>query len=67
MFQTLMDVIFRPNLDKFIPVHLDDVLVHGKAKHDHFEHLTKALRKLKYTKYTVKRQIAIFLRIGSNI
>ena len=42
-FQTLMNIIFRPYLDKFILVYLDDILIYSKTKEEHLNHLNIVL------------------------
>ena len=42
-FQKLMNIIFRPCLDKFILVYLDDILIYSKTKEEHLNHLTIVL------------------------
>ena len=38
-FQTLMNILFRPYLDKFVLVYLDDILIYSKTKEEHLTHL----------------------------
>jgi hypothetical protein len=38
-FQTLMNTILRPFIDKFVLVYLDDILVYSKSLKEHKEHL----------------------------
>ena len=34
-----MNRIFRPNLDKFVVVFIDDILIYSRTKEEHEEHL----------------------------
>ena len=45
-FQTLMNTILHPYLDKFIVVYIDDILVFSKILEEHLEHLELVLLKL---------------------
>ena len=38
-FQTLMNSILRPYIDKFVLVYLDDILVYSNSEEEHLEHL----------------------------
>jgi hypothetical protein len=38
-FMYLMNSIFMPELDKFVKVFIDDILVYSKSTEDHEEHL----------------------------
>jgi hypothetical protein len=38
-FMYLMNSIFMPELDKFVMVFIDDILVYSKSTEDHEEHL----------------------------
>jgi hypothetical protein len=38
-FMYLMNSVFMPELDKFVVVFIDDILVHSKSSEDHEEHL----------------------------
>ena len=46
-FQTLMDIIFWPYLDKFILIYLDDILIYRRTKEEHSNHLNIVLDILK--------------------
>lgn len=46
-FQNFMNDIFRPYIDKFVNVYLDDILVFSETKEQHIEHLKKVLNVLK--------------------
>ena len=46
-FQTVMNNIFRPHLDEFVLVYLDDILIYSKTKEDHLNHLRTILQILK--------------------
>jgi hypothetical protein len=43
-FMYLMNSIFMPELDKFIVVFIDDILVYSKSTEDHEEHLRVMLQ-----------------------
>ena len=51
-----MNYIFMDYLNKFVIVHLDDILVYSKNKEEHAEHLCLVLEKLRehqlYAKYS---------------
>ena len=39
-----MNMVFRPYLDKFLLVFIDDILIHFKNKDDHVNHLRTVLQ-----------------------
>jgi hypothetical protein len=43
-FMYLMNSIFMPELDKFVMVFIDDILVYSKSMEDHEEHLQVVLQ-----------------------
>ena|SRR5438876_254231 len=48
IFQTLMNSILRPYIDKFVLVYLDDILIYFNSEEKHLKHLRlvfEALRK----------------------
>ena len=47
VFMDYMNRIFRPYLDKFIVVFIDDILIYSKNEEEHREHLGIALRVLR--------------------
>ncbi|TMC16709.1 MAG: DDE-type integrase/transposase/recombinase, partial [Chloroflexi bacterium] len=46
-FQTLMNSILRPYIDKFVLVYLDDILIYSNSKDEHREHLRLVLQALR--------------------
>ena len=49
-FQRMMNTIFKEELDSFILVYLDDILVFSRTVEEHISHLRTALRKLRDAK-----------------
>jgi hypothetical protein len=45
MFMDLMHRIFRPFLDKFVVVFIDDILIYSKSPKEHAKHLKLILEK----------------------
>jgi hypothetical protein len=45
-FMYLMNSVFMPELDKFVVVFIDDILVYSKSTEDHEEHLRVVLQRL---------------------
>jgi hypothetical protein len=45
-FMYLMNSVFMPELDKFVVVFIDDILVYSENKQDHVEHLRVMLCRL---------------------
>jgi hypothetical protein len=46
-FMYLMNSVFMPELDKFIVVFIDDILVYSKSEEEHAEHLRIVLTRLR--------------------
>ena len=46
-FMYLMNSIFMPELDKFVMVFIDDILIYSKNKKEHAEHLRVVLTRLR--------------------
>ena len=46
-FMYLMNSVFMPELDKFVVVFIDDILVYSKNKTEHAEHLRIVLTHLR--------------------
>src|SRR5262249_51971146 len=46
-FMDLMNCVFRPYLDKFVVVFIDDILVYSKSQKEHEEHLAIVLQVLR--------------------
>ena len=46
-FMYLMNLVFMPELDKFVVVFIDDILVYSKNKKEHAEHLRIVLTRLR--------------------
>jgi hypothetical protein len=46
-FMYLMNSVFMPQLDKFVVVFIDDILVYSKNKDEHTEHLNIVLQRLR--------------------
>jgi transposase InsO family protein len=62
IFQSLMNEVLRPYLDKFCLVYLDDILVYSKTKNEHVEHLRIILTKLREHQLYCKLSKCEFLR-----
>jgi hypothetical protein len=46
-FMYLMNSVFMPELDKFVIVFIDDILVYSENKQDHAQHLRIVLARLR--------------------
>ena len=46
-FMDLMNQVFKPYLDKFVIVFIDDILVYSRTKAEHSEHLRMVLQTLR--------------------
>nr|GEV93359.1 hypothetical protein [Tanacetum cinerariifolium] len=57
IFMDVMNNVFRPCLDKFVIVFIDDVLIYSKTREEHVEHLRLVLELLKKEKISVRLSI----------
>jgi hypothetical protein len=46
-FMYLMNSVFMPELDKFVVVFIDDILIYSKTEEDHADHLRVVLQRLR--------------------
>jgi hypothetical protein len=53
-FMYLMNSVFMPELDKFVVVFIDDILIYLKNEEDHAEHLRIMLTRLREHKLYAK-------------
>jgi len=53
-FMDLMNRVFKPYLDKFVVVFIDDILVYSRLKEEHPKHLRIVLKTLKEHKLYAK-------------
>jgi hypothetical protein len=51
-FCTLMNDVFRPFLDKFVVVYLDDIVVFSESMEDHEKHLAQVFEALRQNQFT---------------
>ncbi|GJX33418.1 putative nucleotidyltransferase, ribonuclease H [Tanacetum coccineum] len=54
IFMDLMNRVYRPYLDKFVIVFIDDILIYSKTQEEHVEHLRLVLELLKEEKLYAK-------------
>ena len=50
----LMNRIFRPYLDKFVIVFIDDILIYSKSEEEHQTHLRVVMETLRYNQLYAK-------------
>ena len=53
-FMYLMNLVFMPELDKFVVVFIDDILIYSENEADHAEHLRVVLNRLREHKLYAK-------------
>ena len=53
-FMDLMNRVFRPYLDKFVVVFIDDILMYSKDKEEHADHLRTVLQTLRENRLYAK-------------
>ena len=53
-FMYLMNSVFMPELDKFVVVFIDDILIYSKNKEEHVQHLRIVLARLRKHKLYAK-------------
>ena len=46
-FMYLMNLVFMPELDKFVVVFIDDILIYSKNEEDHAQHFRIVLQRLR--------------------
>ena len=53
-FMYLMNLVFMPELDKFVVVFIDDIMIYSENEADHAEHLRIVLSRLRKHKLYAK-------------
>ncbi|GBG76141.1 hypothetical protein CBR_g21889 [Chara braunii] len=59
-FQTEMNRILRPYLDRFVVVYLDDIVVFSRSVEEHAQHLALVLQALHEAQYKINREKSSF-------
>ena len=53
-FQKIMNSLFKEELDAFVLVYLDDVLVFSQTLEDHIRHIRTVLQKMRDAKFLAR-------------
>ena len=53
-FMDLMNRVFKPYLDRFVIVFIDDILIYSKSREEHEEHLRTVLQVLRRNRLYAK-------------
>lgn len=61
-FQSAMNKMFHPYLDKFVIVYLDDILIYSETAAEHAEHLRLVFEKLRQSKFYAKASKCEFFK-----
>jgi hypothetical protein len=61
VFMSLMNVVFREYLDKFVQVFIDDILIYSRTMEEHDEHLRMVLQCLRENKLYGKLSKCYFI------
>jgi hypothetical protein len=62
-FMYLINFVFMPELDKFVVVFIDDILIYSKSKEEHARHLRVILQRLRnYQLYAKFSKCAFWLK-----
>ena len=61
-FMHLMQQVFKPYLDDFVIVFLDDILIYSKTETEHVDHVKKVLKKLREHKLYAKASKCEFFK-----
>ena len=62
-FMYLMNSVFMPELDKFVVVFIDDILIYSKNEEEHAQHLHIVLQRLReYQLYAKFRKCDFWLK-----
>ena len=60
-FQAVMNDMFRPYLNVFVLVYLDDILIYSKSEAEHVGHVRKVLEVLRENQFFVKKKKCTFM------
>ena len=61
-FQRMMNSLFKEELDAFVLVYLDDILIFLQILEDHIHHIRVALQKLRDAKFLTRRHKCSFFQ-----
>jgi len=61
-FMTLMNSIFKDELNNYVSVYLDDILIYSKTEEEHLVHLTNVFEKLRKNQLFVNLEKCEFLK-----
>jgi clan AA aspartic protease (TIGR02281 family) len=62
-FTTLMNTIFREEMDDFVIVYIDDILVFSKTAEEHARHLEAVLKKLRNNRLYANGEKSVFAQL----
>ena len=60
VFQAFLNKIFRPHLDKFVCVYIDDLIIFSKSPEEHLEHVNTVLKLLRDNALSVNVKKSFF-------